>query len=372
MQDQHDQTSPGGFVREAMEAKGWTQSDLAYALGSTAASVNQILSDKRSVSNNMALALGAALGVDARTIARVQADWDVSTADAPDPSIVARSRILSKYPLREMVKRGWVDPENGRGSLEDQVCRFFGVSKMDEIPHLTHSAKKTNYDTVPPEQLAWLFRVKSIASEMNSPTFDKVKLQEAIDEFSLLRAKPDGVRHVPRLLERAGVRFVVVEGLPKAAIDGVCFWLHHAAPVIGMSLRYDRIDNFWFVLRHECAHVLHGHGKSEAILDCNLGEGDPSHSINEEERVANLEAADFCVPSERMTSFYLRKKPYFAEREVEAFAKIVGTHPGLVVGQLQRRMGRYDFLRKHLIKVRDSLSMSMMMDGWGDMVPTDQ
>lgn len=372
MQDAEVQISPGEFIRTAMEAKGWTQSDLAYALGSPVASVNQIMNDKRGISNNMALALAAALGLEPREIARVQADWDVLRADAPDPAILARSRILSQYPLREMVKRGWVDPENGRGPLEEQVCRFFGVKSMDEIPHLRHSGKKTSYESIPPEQLAWLFRVKSIASEMNSPTFDKAKLQEAIDEFSRLRAKPDGMRHVPMLLEGAGVRFVVVEGLPKAAIDGVCFWLHQAAPVIGMSLRYDRIDNFWFVLRHECAHVLHGHGKSEAILDCDLGESDPACSINEEERIANQEAADFCVPTERMTSFYLRKKPYFAEREVEAFAKIVGTHPGLVVGQLQRRMGRYDFLRKHLIKVRDTLSMSMMMDGWGDLVPTDQ
>lgn len=372
MPDENELISPGAFVRRTMEAKGWTQSDLAYALGTPVASINQVLSDKRAVSTNMAKALGVALGIDAKEIARIQADWDVSVAEAPDPSIEARSRILSRYPLREMIRRGWVDPDNGRGSLEEQVCRFFGVKSIDEIPHLRHSAKKTNYENLPPEQLAWLFRVRAIASEMNSPTYDKQKLLEVIEEFGRLRSKPDGVRHVPRLLERAGVRFIVVEGMPKAAIDGVCFWLHHAAPVVGMSFRYDRIDNFWFVLRHECSHVLHGHGKNDAIVDCDLGEGDPSSSINEEERIANSEAAEFCVPTERMTSFYLRKKPYFAEREVEAFAKIVGVHPGLVVGQLQRRMGRYDFLRKHLIKVRDTLAGSMMMDGWGDLVPTEQ
>lgn len=363
--------SPGGFVRQAMQAKGWNQSDLAYALGATVASINQILSDKRAISTNMAKSLGAALAIDAKEIARVQADWDVSVASAPDPSIEARARILTRYPLREMIKRGWVDPDNGRGTLEEQICRFFGVESMDEIPHLRHSAKKTNYEAIPPEQLAWLYRVKAIASEMNSPTYDKTKLLEAIETFRHLRAKPDGVRQVPKLLERSGVRFVVVEGLPKAAIDGVCFWLHDAGPVIGMSLRFDRIDSFWFVLRHECAHVLHGHGKAEAILDCDI-EGDPLSSINDEERIANQEAADFCVPTDRMNSFYLRKKPYFAEREVEAFAKIVGTHPGLVVGQLQRRMDRYDFLRKHLIKIRETLAGAMMMDGWGDLVPTDQ
>ncbi len=371
MSDKEPAMSPGAYVRMAMDAKGWTQSDLAYALGVPAAAINQILNDKRAISNNMALSLSAAFGIDAREIARIQADWDIQSAEPPDPDIKARALVLSHYPLREMIRRGWIDPENGRGSLEDQVCRFFGVSRISEIPHLEHSAKKSNYEKLPPEQLAWLFRVKAIAAEMNSRPYDKAALNQAIEEFSRLRSKADGVRHVPKLLEQAGVRFVVVEGLPKAAIDGVCFWLHDSAPVIGMSLRYDRIDNFWFVLIHECSHVLHNHGKTEAILDCDLGDGDPRDSINQEEQIANQEAADFCVPSARMNSFYLRKKPFFAEREVEAFAKIVGTHPGLVVGQLQRRMGRYDFLRKHLIKVRETLSMSMMMDGWGDLVPTD-
>ena len=136
--------------------------------------------------------------------------------------------------------------------------------------------------------------------------------------------------------------------------------------MIGMSMRYDRIDNFWFVLRHEIAHVRHGHGKSAAIIDVEL---DGQTSVNEEERIANEEAAAFCVPAKNMQSFYLRKKPFFAEREVVAFAKRMNVHPGLVVGQLHRRMGKYNFLRRHLVPIRETISGSMMVDGWGDIVP---
>lgn len=373
MQEEHPNNSPGDYVRQRMEAKGWTQSDLAYALGfKQSAPVNQILSNKRAISHNMSRSLGAALGCDPADIARIQAEWDLREADEPDPAIAARARILSRYPLREMVKRGWVDPDHGNGTLEDQICRFFSVDSLDEIPHLNHSAKKTSYDNIPPEQLAWLFRVKAIAVEMTAPPFDRPKLSEAIDEFSTLRARPDGVRHVPRRLLDAGVRFVVVEGIANSAIDGVCFWQDQCSPVIGMSFRYDRIDNFWFVLRHECAHVLHGHGQNEAIVDCDLGQAEPAASVNEEERIANEEAADFCVPTNKIQSFYLRKKPYFAEREVLAFSKRMNVHPGLVVGQLQRRIGRYDFLRKHLVRVRENLAETMMMDGWGDLVPTER
>ncbi len=360
-------SSPGGMVRAAMEARGWTQTDLAYALGSTTASVNQILNDKRGISHNMAKALGAALDCTPETFARVQAEWDVRNADEPDAAIAARARILSRYPLREMVRRGWIDPERGNGSLEDQICRFFGVRSIEEVPHLTHSAKRTSYDDVPAPQLAWLFRVRQIAREMMVEPYSAVKLNTTIESMKMLREDADAVRLVPRLLTTAGVRYVVVEGLTNSKIDGVCFWLDAQSPVIGMSLRADRIDNFWFVLRHECAHVVHGHGKQAAILDADVDSG--ASPISEEEALANREAANFCVSEDMMQSFYLRKKPFFAEREVIAFAKRMQVHPGLVVGQLHRRLGRYDLLRAHLVKVRRVLAGSMMMDGWGDTVP---
>ena len=121
------QRTPGSLVRAAMEAKGWNQSDLAFAMGATTASINQILSDKRSISHNMAQALGAALEKPPEMFALIQAEWDVRQAERPDAAILARARILARYPLREMLKRGWIDPEHRSGTLEQQVCRFFGV-----------------------------------------------------------------------------------------------------------------------------------------------------------------------------------------------------------------------------------------------------
>lgn len=363
--------TPGDAVRAAMERLGWTQPDLAYVLGTTTASVNQILNDKRAISHNMAKALAVALKIDPEELARFQAEWDVRRADEPDPAISTRARIFERYPLREMARRGWVDPEHPSKSIENQICEFFGVNSLDDVPYLAHSAKRTSYDHIPAPQLAWLFRVRKIAKEMHCPAFDKAKLQEAIGRFSELRIEPEAVRHVPVLLNAAGVRLVIVEALPNSKIDGVCFWLEGASPVIGLSIRYDRIDSFWFVLRHECAHVLHGHGKEFAIVDSDL-DGDLSPDTQDEEILANREAADFCVPSDKMRSFIERKRPFFSERDVLAFAKINKVHPGLVVGQIQRAMNRYDLLRKHLVKIRKPLAMSIMMDGWGDMVPTER
>jgi len=95
----------------------------------------------------------------------------------------------------------------------------------------------------------------------------------ALGKLKTLLISPEGARKVPRIMMEAGVRFVIVEALPSSKIDGVCFWLNDRHPVIGMSLRFDRIDNFWFVLRHEIEHVLREDGRSRTMLDAEL-EGD--------------------------------------------------------------------------------------------------
>ncbi len=163
-----------------------------------------------------------------------------------------------------------------------------------------------------------------------------------------------------------GVRYIIVEGLPSGKIDGVCFWLDPHSPVIGMSLRLDRIDNFWFVLRHEIEHVLRGHGKRDAIIDIDIYQSDPA---NEEEHIANQSALVFTIPEGEVRSFIARKQPFLSERDILGFARRVQVHPGIVVGQVQKQTGRFDLLRRHLVKVRQFATSGAMVDGWGQVAP---
>lgn len=128
---------------------------------------------------------------------------------------------------------------------------------------------------------------------------------------------PEAIGTVPPLLVECGVRFVVAEALPNAKIDGMCTWHDDQSPVTGMSTLYDRFDNFWFVLRHEIEHAREGHEKrSIGMVDFLSGDNssDEKNDSNEE-RVANMVAADFYVPNQEMDSFYARKHPYFSERD---------------------------------------------------------
>jgi len=138
-------------------------------------------------------------------------------------------------------------------------------------------------------------------------------------------------------------------------------------------MRHDRIDNFWFVLRHELEHVRLGHGRSAMILDDLEGErGGTGVDVPEEERLANSAAQEFCVPSAKMDSFVARKAPFFSERDLTAFAKLLGVHAGLVAGQLQHRTGRYDRFRPHLASVRSHVRAGAAVDGWGDVYPVGE
>ena len=178
---------------------------------------------------------------------------------------------------------------------------------------------------------------------------------------------------MPRIMMECGIRYVIVESLPSAKIDGVCFWLNDHSPVIGMSLRYDRIDNFWFILRHEIEHVLRGHGKATVMLDAELEKdrAGTGGDIPEEERVANEAAANFCVPREKLDNFIARKSPMFAERDIRGFAATLQVHPGIIAGQLQHETGRYDLFRNHLVKIRSVVTPNAYVDGWGDVAPIE-
>ena len=77
---------------------------------------------------------------------------------------------MSKYPVREMIKRGWLR-EAGVDDLQYQLASFFGVSSIAEVPYLSHAAKKSSYEEreIPAAELAWLFRVRQIAKTMICP-----------------------------------------------------------------------------------------------------------------------------------------------------------------------------------------------------------
>ena len=175
--------------------------------------------------------------------------------------------------MKEMLKRGWILPSDNVAVFERQVCAFLHMDDIEQTPWHAHAAYNGNPAAEPScaAQRAWFYRVRQIAESVSVPTYSPKKLERAVERLKELLIAPEDARRVPGILMECGVKFIIVEKLLHADIDGVCFWIGDQ-PVIGMTVRKDKIDNFWFVLRHEIEHVLRGHGREEEIIDDLEGE----------------------------------------------------------------------------------------------------
>ena len=368
--NKNDFKTAGQLLEHLLKNKGWSNRVLAIVLGIDETGISKIISNSKAVTPDIAILLEEVFEISAQLFLSLQRDYDLAKARIearPDEGRSTRAHIFSGLPVPEMIKRGWLDVSDIRdvSNVELALSKFFGVDSVEQIEILPHAAKKTMVsESTTAVQLAWLYRVKQIASEMIVGKYSNFSVRRAIELLKPLTSAAEEARKVPRILAECGIRFLIVEALPSSKIDGVCFWLNEESPVIGISARFDRIDNFWFVLRHELEHVLQEHGKSIITIDADMEGG--SDLINEEEKVANIAAAEFCVPQKTMDSFIARKSPVFAERDILGVAATLRIHPGLIAGQLRYRTGRYDRFTNHLVKIRSIVAPSAVVDGWGD------
>jgi HTH-type transcriptional regulator / antitoxin HigA len=354
---------PGEIIKGELEKRGWTQSDLAAVLGKHLPAVSEIIQGKRSITPDMAVALSAALGNTPEFWVNLDSSYRVSLLE-PNTEVERRAKLFSIAPIKDMEKRGWIRSSGSLMELEGEVCNFFNISTIDEQPKIHVNARqplKTNFLDI--SQIAWCVRGGKLASMVHAEKFDSDSLNDAFPEIRKLADFPDKVKNIPKFLAQLGIRLVVIEPLPHCPIDGAAFWLADDAPVILLSLRYDRMDCFWFTLAHELMHIRHRDSQS---VDSDLVGESLARDLDEIEKRANSEAATFLIPSDKIESFILRVKPFYSKERIIQFAHRMKIHPAIVTGQLQFRgeVG-WHTNREMLAKVRNQITKTAMTDGWG-------
>jgi HTH-type transcriptional regulator/antitoxin HigA len=364
--------TPGTAIRKLLQERNWTQADLAKILDRPIQTVNQIIQNTKSITPEMAVSLGAAFGTTAEKWMLLESNYRLSlTKTNPDP-VQRRAKLYAYAPIKEMQKRQWIKASESLEEQEKSICKFFEVESTDVTPQIAVATRESlRFSELTAAQKTWCFRAKQIAKAIRVKQFDPAKNNILLSRLRSLATYPENARHVSELLAEFGIRFFIIEPLQSTRIDGAALWIDATSPVIIVSLRYDRLDAFWFTLMHELSHILHGDNSFDDEL---LGEGEqlPSIAKDDIERRADNDAANYLIPAETLNSFILRVSPLYSKDRINQFANRVKIHPGIIVGQLQHRgeIG-YSANREMLPKIREIVINSAVTDGWGRLITID-
>lgn len=368
---------PGEFIQDELEARNWKQVDLAKIMGVTNKVVNQLVQNKIRVTTKRAQQLAVAFSSKPEEWLKLQMLYDLAISQLPpDEKGERKSRLWRLAPVSDMMKRGWLSETENIDFLEAQVKQFFGNKDVSTSTPVPFAARKSTDGTeLTKEQKTWFQRSFHLAKSMHIDTAysrGQTTWNSLFEDLSNLLCEPEEIRHVPNVLMKYGIRFLVVEHLPGSKIDGISFWLNKRAPVVVLSLRYNRIDWFWFTLCHELAHIYYGDGKvGEVNLDIELvGRGaQATKDKNNEEQRADEFAGNFLVDPSSLEDFCLRKRRIMSNADIVNFARRIEVHPGIVVGQLQHKNKiSWSQGREMLVKIRNFITETALTDGWGQIL----
>ncbi|MFH1636332.1 MAG: HigA family addiction module antitoxin [Chloroflexota bacterium] len=360
--------TPGEVLREMLSERGWTQDELAAIIGVSRASITNLITGRYGVTPEMAAALSAAFGNSADEWMKLDAQYRLAHVRTDLATIQRRAKLYEIAPVREMQKRGWISEVDSVEGLERELEKFFDGEIKDEPPGFAAAMRKSgNASDLTPAERAWCFAARKLARGLPVLSFSRSKLDTLANKMRKLAAYPKEARRLPVLLADFGIRFLVVEPIAGAKVDGATFWLSTQEPVIAVSIRDDRVDNFWFTVFHEWAHIKN---RDAVSVDVNLvGEEGSARNRSDGddiERRANEMAASALIKKADLESFIRRVGPFYSRDRIIQFAHTVKIHPGIIVGQLQHRDEiKYGTNRHLLVKIRDAVIETAFTDGWG-------
>ena len=368
--------SPGEEILEELEERGWSQRDLAAIMGVQPSVVNGLVKGTKPISLDIAQNLAAAFGTSAQHWINMDTAYRLKLTSQPHVATSVRSELYKAAPVNEMIKRGWIESAQDVEVLRSRVEAFFDSQLSRLESEMEQCAARQGYDYTQkptPSQRAWIRRVKILANAVQAAPFTSSSVDAVLEKLRPLMSHAEETRHVPRVMAECGIRFLVVEHLPQTRIDGLCLWLDENRPVVALSMRYDRLDYFWFTVMHELGHIQKQDGRTTALTpDVDLV-GEKAAMTNQKpeiEQAADRFASNHMIQESEMNNFIVRVKPLFSKIKIQGFALRQGVHPAIVIGQLQHKGAiHWSHSREFLVKVRDIITTSALTDGWGQVLP---
>jgi HTH-type transcriptional regulator/antitoxin HigA len=239
--------------------------------------------------------------------------------------------LIAGLSRKELVARDWLKTVDDDSPL---ATIFFDLP-LSKQPTLFRKSAKANENLLAVWQARARAKAEYVCLAEERPSFTGLP-KEVLRRLALLSVDPQVVRQLPTILADFGIILVYIYALPGMSADGAVFHLSTGHAVIAMSLRYPRLDYFWFTLLHELAHlVLHNDQFEDPVFfDVEAAEG-----RDKAEKAANRLAKDSIVDRESWRN--CGPKYDTSERAVHLYAAEQGVHPGLIAGLLRKEAGNY-------------------------------
>lgn len=324
--------APGETLLENIESLSMSQAELAVRAGLSAKTVNQIVQGKAPITPETAIRLERVTGTLAHFWLNLEAAYRAQLSRHEESrQLEEQLEWLASIPVRELLRRGAIEPAKNRIATLRAVLTFFGVSSVETWNDLWLSPsaafrKSKAFRGKPGAIAAWLRLGELQAHAIQCEPYDKARFEAALGRIRRLTAEPLGSLE-PKLRElcaASGVALVIVREIPGAAVSGATRWLSPDKALIQLSLRYKSDDQFWFSFYHEAGHILR-HGKKLGFIEDEGADSDLEDG-------ANAFAASFLIPREHEPRLGGLK----STSAIIEFSKALGIAPGIVVGRLQR------------------------------------
>ena len=253
----------------------------------------------------------------------------------------ANDIVWGQLPYKEMIKRKWFDVPRG-GNPIAKAKEYFLHAAGPQFATAYHR-KKMRSGNVPNEYalLAWQARILERAhdpSELEEMAEFELDDRWLPDLVSLTK-RQDGAKRAKQLLAKKGIALVIERHLQGSYLDGAAMLGDGGRPVIGLTLRYDRLDNFWFVLLHELGHVFL-HLFDGLRFDFFDEESGPDNNSIEAE--ADKFALEALIPEQLWDQCLSRFA--LSEEAVRIDADNLGVHPSIIAGRIRKERGNYTIL----------------------------
>lgn len=324
-------------IKFRMEQEGLTRNDMKRYFGS-ASKVSEILNGKRDLSLTMIRKLHSGLGIPADVLIKERG------ASLPESNGI----IWENFPLAEMKKRGCFPVFSGsinelKTYAEEHLRRFLGSVDSSYIePALCRTSAHYVSDKEVDQfaLLAWQVKVLQEAekTKTDSPYIPGSITPEVMKELARLSWSAQGPKLAQEFLLHLGVKLVIEPHFGKTYLDGAAMMSKSDYPVIGMTLRYDRLDNFWFTLMHELAHVaLHLKSDTTAFFD-----DTDSAEKDDCEHEADSAAAEALIEKSIWSKAKVRQSK--SERDCKSLARELKINPAIVAGRIRHEDKNYSIL----------------------------